>query len=141
MKPKLTKQRWLLSQKLQVNYLSGKKTEKDQKLVNFDNRFLDKHFYCWDTDFLERRDCCFLHQIGLPQKDGETKPFFPYELEVYEAWEHYLHIWIKKATGLGISEFFLYLIPWLCVRDNQFQGCQMCIVTGPNIDLAKKLIK
>ena len=79
--------------------------------------------------------------IGLPKKDGETKPFFPYEYDVYEAWEHYLHLWIKKATGLGISEFFLYLIPWLCVRDDQFRGCQMCIVTGPNIDLAKKLIK
>jgi len=30
---------------------------------------------------------------------------------------------------------------WLCLRNNEYQGCQMCIVTGPNIDLAKKLIK
>jgi hypothetical protein len=30
---------------------------------------------------------------------------------------------------------------WLCLRDDEMQGCQMCIVTGPNIDLAKKLIE
>ncbi len=30
---------------------------------------------------------------------------------------------------------------WLAVRDQFYDKCQMCIVTGPNIDLAKKLIK
>ena len=65
----------------------------------------------------------------------------PYEKEIYNAWKDNLHLWIKKATGLGISEFFLRLMLWLCLRNNDYQGCQMCIVTGPNIDLAKKLIK
>jgi hypothetical protein len=30
---------------------------------------------------------------------------------------------------------------WLCLKDDKMQYCQMGIVTGPNIDLAKKLIK
>lgn len=30
---------------------------------------------------------------------------------------------------------------WLSLKDNQYQGCQFVLVTGPNIDLAKKLIK
>ena len=30
---------------------------------------------------------------------------------------------------------------WLCTSENHFRNCQMCIVTGPNIDLAIKLIK
>ena len=30
---------------------------------------------------------------------------------------------------------------WLCLRDNQYQNSQMCIVTGPNIEIAIKLIK
>jgi hypothetical protein len=30
---------------------------------------------------------------------------------------------------------------WLCTKDNQWRNCQMCIVTGPNIDMAIKLIK
>src|SRR5918911_4353357 len=30
---------------------------------------------------------------------------------------------------------------WLCLRNNDYQNSQMCIVTGPNIDIAIKLIK
>ena len=30
---------------------------------------------------------------------------------------------------------------WLALRDNTYRGCQFCLVVGPNIDLAKKLIK
>jgi hypothetical protein len=30
---------------------------------------------------------------------------------------------------------------WLCVFDNSYKDSQMCIVTGPNIDIATKLIK
>jgi hypothetical protein len=46
------------------------------------------------------------------------------------------HLWIKKATGLGVSEFMLRLMAWLCLKDNALAGLQMCIVTGPRIDLA-----
>ena len=49
------------------------------------------------------------------------------------------HLWIKKATGLGISEFMLRLMV-LCLKDNALPGSQMCIVTGPRIDLAIPLI-
>ena len=51
------------------------------------------------------------------------------------------HLWVKKATGLDVSEFMLRLMAWLCTSENHFRNCQMCIVTGPNIDLAIKLIK
>ena len=50
------------------------------------------------------------------------------------------HIWIKKATGLGISEFMLRFMAWFCIKDNALSGSQMCIVTGPRIDLAIALI-
>ncbi|MFL6486338.1 MAG: DEAD/DEAH box helicase family protein [Nitrososphaera sp.] len=50
------------------------------------------------------------------------------------------HFWIKKATGLGISEFMLRFMAWLCLKDNTLSGSQMCIVTGPRIDLAIALI-
>jgi hypothetical protein len=46
------------------------------------------------------------------------------------------HLWIKRATGLGISEFMLRFMAWLCLKDNTLVGSQMCIVTGPRIDLA-----
>ena len=51
------------------------------------------------------------------------------------------HLWCKKATGLGITEFMLRLMAWLCLRNNDYIHSQMCIVTGPNQDIAIKLIK
>ena len=51
------------------------------------------------------------------------------------------HLWIKKATGLEVTEFFLRFMSWLCLRNNDYRNSQMCIVTGPNIDIAIKLIK
>ena len=51
------------------------------------------------------------------------------------------HLWCLKSTGLGVSEFFLRLMAWLCTSTDDYKNTQMCIVTGPNIDLATKLIK
>ena len=51
------------------------------------------------------------------------------------------HLWVKKATGLGVTEFMLRLMSWLCLRNNDYRNSQMCIVTGPNQDIAIKLIK
>jgi late competence protein required for DNA uptake (superfamily II DNA/RNA helicase) len=53
---------------------------------------------------------------------------------------HMVNISIKKATGLGISEFMLRFMAWLCLKDNALSGSQMCIVTRPRIDLAIALI-
>ena len=44
-------------------------------------------------------------------------------------------------AGLGVTEFFLRLMAWLCLRNDHYRNSQMCIVTGPNIDIAIKLIK
>ena len=51
------------------------------------------------------------------------------------------HLWVKKATGLGVTEFMLRMIAWLCTKDAHFVNSQICIVTGPNQDIAIKLIK
>jgi hypothetical protein len=51
------------------------------------------------------------------------------------------HLWVKKATGLGVTEFFLRFMAWLCLRNDDYRNSQMCIVTGPNQELAIKLIK
>ena len=49
-------------------------------------------------------------------------------------------MWILKSTGLGITEFFLRIIGWLCTKDNSLKGSQVCIVTGPRIELSVILI-
>jgi hypothetical protein len=115
----------------------------------------NKPFWIWNTeqhkleDIRTRGECCFNHIIGLPQKDGVDKPLFDYEKIIFDSLvtinntnsSSEKHLWIKKATGLGVTEFFLRLMAWLCLRNNDYQNSQMCIVTGPNIDIAIKLIK
>ena len=51
------------------------------------------------------------------------------------------HLWAKKATGLGVTELMLRLMVWLCLRDDTYRNSQICNVTGPNQDIAIKLIK
>ena len=82
----------------------------------------------------------FNHAIGLPQKNGQAYPLFDYEQMLYSELQNNKHIWIKKATGLGVTEFVLRYIAWLCLKDNTLRGSQMCIVTGPRLELAITLI-
>jgi Terminase RNaseH-like domain len=85
--------------------------------------------------------CCFNHIIGLPQKDGNDKPLYDYEQIIFDSLHgNNKHMWIKKATGLGVSEFMLRFMAWLCLKDNALSGSQMCIITGPRIELAIALI-
>jgi hypothetical protein len=122
-------------------------------------RLQNKPFWIWNIqehkqeDIKTKGDCCFNHIIGLPTKEGEEKAIFAYEKILYDSlldnalsnvlmhtFKH-KHLWVKKATGLGVTEFFLRLMVWLCLRNDDYKNSQMCIVTGPNIDIAIKLIK
>jgi late competence protein required for DNA uptake (superfamily II DNA/RNA helicase) len=121
----------------------------------------DKPFWIWNVkehkqeDIKTKGDCCFNHIIGLPTKEGIDKPLYDYEKIIFESLSISTltsisneiikngttkHLWIKKATGLGITEFMLRYMAWLCLKDDNLQGSQMCIVTGPRIDLAITLI-
>jgi hypothetical protein len=109
----------------------------------------NRPFWIWNVEEHKQEDirtngsCCFNHVIGLPQKDGVDKPFYDYEEIIFDSLvtqSGNKHLWIKKATGLGISEFMLRFMAWLCLKDNALSGSQMCIVTGPRIDLAIALI-
>ena len=115
----------------------------------FFDRLYSKPFWIWNieehkqVDIRTDGDCCFNHIIGLPQKDGHDKPLYNYEQIIFDSLvtqNNNKHLWIKKATGLGISEFMLRFMAWLCLKDNSLSGSQMCIVTGPRIDLAIALI-
>ena len=117
-----------------------------------------KPFWIWNREDHLRlaeetnEQCCFNHIVGLPQKDGKEYPLFDYEKLLYDGLISVdgrfkdKHLWVKKATGLGVTEFMLRIMAWLCTKDERQYGHgndngQMCIVTGPNIDIAIKLIK
>jgi hypothetical protein len=87
-------------------------------------RLQHKPFWIWNTQLHKQKDtktngyCCFNHIIGLPQKGGNDKPLYDYEGIIFDSLvtRHVngntnsygnKHLWIKKATGLGISEFML----------------------------------
>ena len=58
----------------------------------------------------------FNHAIGLPQKNGVAYPLFDYEQMLFDTLQTNKHVWIKKATGLGVTEFMLRYMAWLCFR-------------------------
>ncbi len=112
-----------------------------------------KPFWIWDQQqhteehIRTNGKCCFNHIVGLPIKDKKEYPLFDYEKILYDSLMNPSndfkdkHLWVKKATGLGVTEFMLRLMAWLCTTDMTFEKSQMCIVTGPNIDMATKLIR
>ena len=70
--------------------------------------------------------------------------FFDYEQELEQILTREKYVRVKKATGLGISEFFLRWIAWNCLKDNTLREKQIdvsCIlVTGPRLELAIQLM-
>lgn len=118
----------------------------------------NKPFWIWDKEehrkqyYLLNTKCCFNHIVGLPvnEKTGLANPMFDYEEMIFKAIFQTSedqkdpkdrHVWVKKATGLGITEFILRVMLWLCTRDTTFKNSQMCIVTGPELAIAVGLIQ
>lgn len=87
------------------------------------------------------KGCCFNHIIGMPEKDGKEYPLFDYEQDIISILEdnsntediRHKHLWIKKSTGLGISELILRYIEWISLRDDRLQFSHITLVTGPPI--------
>lgn len=65
---------------------------------------------------------------------------FDYELEIIKALGQHKRLLILKARGLGLTEFMLRYMAWLCLYDDRYRGADMPIIVGPNLKLAYKLI-
>lgn len=76
--------------------------------------------------------------MGLPEKNGLPLPLFDYEEDLLSVLSGHKYVWIKKARGLGITEFFLRYVLWLAHTQyrNIKEGWQISIVTGPNLEIA-----
>jgi hypothetical protein len=128
------------------------KQQKQESSFNI-SELKGKPFWIWNKQEHLRlatetnEHCCFNHIVGLPVKDNVEHPIYDYEMILYDTLMNSngsfkdKHLWVKKATGLGVTEFMLRLMAWLCTTGNWYRSSQMCIVTGPNIDIATKLIK
>ena len=125
-------------------------------------------FYNWqylldnnetEHDKLARRTnnrCCFNHLIGLPKKHGVKHHLYEYEYRLFKELkkpkpnpteddiitrQQHKHLAVLKATGIGITEFFLRWIAWECVRNDELKGQRVAVVVGPNLSLAITLIR
>jgi hypothetical protein len=90
-------------------------------------RLRNKPFWIWNIEEHKKQDigtngdCCFNHIIGLPTKEGAQRLIFDYQKLLYDDLQiqdidqnfKQKHLWVKKATGLGVTEFFLRLMVWL----------------------------
>jgi len=65
---------------------------------------------------------------------------FDYEEELLDTFTKNKKIWIKKSTGLGITEFVIRWIAWRCLSSTTMRDKQVdtnvVMITGPRIDLA-----
>ncbi len=136
-------------------YQQHQKLNQQNKEGSSSSSFLalkDKPFWIWHKQEHLRLaeetngNCCFNHIFSLPVKDKKEYPLFDYEQLLFNQLFSIngdfkdKHLWVLKSTGLGITEFFLRVIGWLCTKDDRLKGSQVCIVTGPRIELSVTLI-
>ena len=90
-----------------------------------------KVFWYWDKEQHTQEyvktngQCCFSHICGLLTKDGREYPLFYYEKILYDSLMSVdgsfkdKHLWVKKATVLGITEFMLRIMAWYAHANKQ----------------------
>jgi hypothetical protein len=93
------------------------------------------------VDFPEYRGLTFQQfWEALPNK----LEYFDYEEELTTILESNRKLWIKKATGLGITEWTIRWIAWNCLKDDHWKNTQVdvtgVIITGANQDLTNKVV-
>ena len=131
-----------------VDSESGGTSESNQILLQ---KLRGKPFWEWGRkehkrmDVAHKGNCCFNHIISLPKKNGIELPLFDYQEMLLDALlipgflnsspssltrkpDNVLypfkekHLWIKKGTGMGVSELFLRFMAWLCLYNDDYQG-------------------
>jgi hypothetical protein len=77
--------------------------------------------------------------IGLPVKNGKEYPIFDYELDVIDKIENHRNIWIKKASGIGMTELILRYLTWKCLVNSDLEYKSIFIVSGTFFHHANEL--
>jgi hypothetical protein len=80
--------------------------------------------------FLGKSFLEFNNIIGLPVKNGVEHSIYDYELEVIKVIEQNRNIWIKKASGIGMTELILRFLAWKILVNNDLEYKNIFIVSG-----------
>ena len=96
------------------------------------------------------------NSVDYPEVRGKTfKEFwdwlpnklvlYDYEEELLDVLEKKKYLWIKKATGLGVTELLIRWIAWKCLSSDDFKDSQVdtsiVLITGPRLELSITIIK
>jgi hypothetical protein len=104
--------------------------------------FIGKPFYCGNDDLNITSDnltCCFNHIIGLPIKNGIEHIIYDYELDTVKAIDNNMNVWIKKASGIGMTELILRFLRWKILFNDDLQFKNIFIVSGTFVHHAHEL--
>jgi hypothetical protein len=89
----------------------------------------------------------FNEKIGMPL-NVKTKlhtKIYQYEDDLIQSYLKHKMVWVKKATGLGITEITIRFIAWMCTTNDQFRDNQIdvsvVIFTGTRTRLAVQIIE
>jgi hypothetical protein len=77
--------------------------------------------------------------IGLPVKKGIEHPIYDYELDVIDKIENHRNIWIKKASGIGMTELILRYLTWKILVNSDLEYKSIFIVSGTFVHHANEL--
>jgi hypothetical protein len=99
--------------------------------------FEGKPFWCGNSRTV--RDCCFNHIIGLPVKNGIEHPIYDYEEEMLNAIQHNKHVMIKKARGIGATEFMIRYLSWLALSTDKLNDKSVFIIAGTRLEFANEV--
>ncbi len=89
----------------------------------------------------------FNEKIGMPinVKTKQHTKIYQYEDDLINDILKYKMVWVKKATGLGITEIINRFIAWTCTKDDIFKDNQVdvsvVIFTGTRTRLAVQIIE
>jgi len=107
--------------------------------------FLGKEFWIWSKEqhkeqFIKTNgQCCFNHIIGLPLKNNKEYPIFDYEKLVYDGIENNRNVWIKKASGIGATEFILRYLNYKILVNADLEYKNIFIISGTFVHHANEL--
>ena len=79
--------------------------------------------------------------LAYPKKTAMNTHYLIMSFNYFHSLTTHKYVWVKKASGLGITEFVLRFMGWLATRNDTYRNAQFPIVCGPNQDIAIKLIK
>lgn len=82
----------------------------------------------------------FYDIIGRQERHGRKLGVLSYEKDLTETLERTKHLVVLKPVSSGITHYCIMWILWRIMRNDELQNSQVCIVVGPAVSLANRIL-